>query len=91
VDFVDNFARRAAGWDRYAIASAKNLINKRTGFPTVEEQQESFQASIKALSQKTVVSRLNATITAGLQSNETFEIYAPQEIRKFNGDGSSVF
>ncbi|KAH8883501.1 ClpP/crotonase [Thozetella sp. PMI_491] len=86
-DFVDSFARRVAGWDRYAIGAAKGLVNKRTGYPTVDEQQEDFNAFQAAFGQGAVAARLGAVVEAGLQSNETWEINANQELLKFTGDG----
>ncbi len=66
-EFVDTFARRVAGWDRYAIGAAKFLINERTGFPTAEQQQESFNSFGAAVTQGAVPARLAAMKAAGLQ------------------------
>lgn len=86
-EFVDNFARRVAGWDHYAIAAAKKLINERTGFPTANQQQESFNSFLAAVAQGAVSARLKAMGAAGLQTNLNFEINLDEEELKFVGDG----
>ena len=85
--FVDKFARRVAGWDHYAIAAAKKLINERTGFPTANEQQESFNSFVAAASQGAVPARLKALGAAGLQTDLNFEINFDKEELRFVGDG----
>ncbi|KAI3316666.1 ClpP/crotonase [Xylariaceae sp. AK1471] len=86
-DFVDKFARRVAGWDRYAITQAKSTINKVAGFPTVQDVQDDFAAFEVALSQGAVPSRLEAIAKAGFQTNETFEIHIAEEELRFVGPG----
>ena len=86
-EFVDNFARRVAGWDHYAIAAAKKLINERTDFPTANQQQESFNSFLAAVAQGAVSARLKAMGAAGLQTNLDFEINLDEEELKFVGDG----
>ncbi|KAI5457708.1 ClpP/crotonase-like domain-containing protein [Mariannaea sp. PMI_226] len=85
--FVDNFARRVAGWDRYAIGAAKSLINGRTGFPTADQQLESFNSFVAAASQGAVPARLKAMKAAGLQRNLKFEKDFSKEELKFVGKG----
>ncbi|KAI0440374.1 ClpP/crotonase-like domain-containing protein [Xylaria telfairii] len=84
--FVDRFARRVAGWDRYGINYAKNIINK-SGFPTVEEVYSDFVAFEAAVSQGAVPARVKALAEAGLQSNVTFEIELSSEELRFVGPG----
>lgn len=86
-EFVDNFARRVAGWDHFALAAAKTLINGRTGFPTADEQQASFNSFLAAVAQGSVSARLKAMAAAGLQTSEEFEIHLDQEELRFVGDG----
>ncbi|KAI0469322.1 hypothetical protein F4859DRAFT_487710 [Xylaria cf. heliscus] len=85
-DFVDKFARRVAGWDRYGINYAKSIINK-SGFPTVEEVYSDFEAFEAAASQGAVPARVKALAEAGFQSNETFEINLSNEELRFVGPG----
>lgn len=85
--FVDQYARRVAGWDHFAIAAAKKLINGRTGFPTAAQQQESFNSFLADVAQGSVAERLKALGAAGLQTSEKFEIHLPDEELKFLGDG----
>ncbi|KAI1745737.1 ClpP/crotonase-like domain-containing protein [Xylaria scruposa] len=84
--FVDKFARRVAGWDRYAISYAKSIINK-SGFPTVDEVYSDFLAFEAAGEQGAVPARLKALVEAGLQSNVTFEINLSKEELRFVGSG----
>jgi len=86
-DFIDSFARRVAGWDHEALATAKQIINKRSGFPTVAEWQESFAAFENILSQPIFQARIAALIKAGFQTNATFEENFAQEALNFVGDG----
>jgi hypothetical protein len=86
-DFVDTFARRVAGWDHYAIAAAKKLINERTGFPTANQQLEAFNSFLADVSQGAVPARLKAMAAAGLQTDLNFEINFSEEELKFVGDG----
>jgi hypothetical protein len=86
-EFVENFARRVAGWDHYAIAAAKKLINERTGFPTASQQQESFNSFVADVGQGAVSARLNAMAAAGMQTNLDFEINFDKEELRFVGDG----
>ncbi|APA12030.1 hypothetical protein SS1G_05609 [Sclerotinia sclerotiorum 1980 UF-70] len=85
--FVDNFARRVAGWDHFAIAAAKKLINERTGFPTAVQQQGSFNSFLADVAQGAVPARLKAMSDAGLQRDLDFEINLHQEELRFVGDG----
>jgi len=50
-DFVDRFARRVGGWDRHGIATAKSLINKYSGFPTVAQWEETWEAFLVGINQ----------------------------------------
>jgi hypothetical protein len=84
---VDTYARRVAGWDHFALAASKKLINERTGFPTAEQQQESFNSFLADVAQGAVAARLKALAAAGLQTSEKFEKNLPDEELKFVGDG----
>ncbi|KAI1746953.1 ClpP/crotonase-like domain-containing protein [Xylaria castorea] len=86
VDFVDKFARRVAGWDRYAIGHAKGIINQ-SGYPTVEEVFSDFLGFQAAVQQGAVPARLKAMAEAGFQSNVTFEINWSNEELCFVGPG----
>jgi hypothetical protein len=86
-EFVDKFARRVAGWDHFAIAAAKKLINERTGFPTAAQQQESFNSFVADVGQGAVSARLKAMAAAGMQTNLNFEINFGKEELKFVGNG----
>ncbi|KAI8945995.1 ClpP/crotonase-like domain-containing protein [Xylaria longipes] len=83
-DFVDKFARRVAGWDRYGISYAKSIINK-SGYPTVEDVYSDLLAFQAAVSQGAVPARLKAFAEAGFQSNVTFEKNLSSEELRFVG------
>ncbi|KAI0182763.1 ClpP/crotonase-like domain-containing protein [Xylaria flabelliformis] len=85
-DFVDKFARRVAGWDRYGISYAKSVINK-SGYPTVDEVYTDFLAFEAAINQGSVPARLKAMTEAGFQSNVDFEIHLDTEELRFVGPG----
>ncbi|TGJ85577.1 hypothetical protein E0Z10_g3227 [Xylaria hypoxylon] len=85
-EFVDRFARRVAGWDRYAIGHAKSVINQ-SGFPTLEEVQSDFAAFEASLSEGAVAARVEAMAKAGFQTSETFEIHLNREEIRFVGPG----
>ncbi|KAH8889220.1 ClpP/crotonase [Thozetella sp. PMI_491] len=86
-EFIDTFARRVAGWDHDAIATTKEIINKRSGFPTMAEWQESFDVGQSAFNQPSVQARIPAVLKAGLQSNITFEKNLSEETLRFVGEG----
>jgi len=85
--FVDRFARRVAGWDHFALAAAKKLINERTGFPTAVEQQQSFNSFVTAAGQGAVGARLKALAAAGMQTDVNFEVNFGEEELRFVGSG----
>ncbi|KAF2641452.1 ClpP/crotonase [Massarina eburnea CBS 473.64] len=87
VSFVDAFARRVSSYDAYAIKHAKEMINKRTGFPTVEEQRESEEAFDTAASQGVVAQRIGALVEAGLQTNLDFELDITENLLEYQGNG----
>ncbi|KAI0433895.1 ClpP/crotonase-like domain-containing protein [Xylaria sp. FL1042] len=85
-EFIDTFARRVAGWDRYAIGHAKSIINL-SGFPTSEEVLTDFAAFEAAFGQGAVAARVQAMAKAGFQTSETFEIHLNSEELRFIGPG----
>ena len=85
--FVSDFAHRVASFDKYAISEAKRFVNKRSGFPTEEEQHEDWDAAVRAVEQPVVQARTTKIIEMGLQKDLTFEINLDQEILKLTGEG----
>ena len=86
-DFVETYARRVAGWDKFGIAQAKAVINKRSGFPSTAEWLESFGIYSAAFGQGVVLERGFAMLRAGLQSDVNFEKNLPKEFLRFVGPG----
>lgn len=86
-NFVDSFARRVAGWDHEGIASAKKIINERSGFPTVTEWTEGFTAFSSNFNRAVVQSRVDAFKKVGLQQSVDFEKNMMKELPKYTGPG----
>jgi hypothetical protein len=87
VQYVDKFARRVAGWDHEGIAAAKKIINKQSGFPTVEEWQEGFTAFATNFNRTVVQNRVAAFKKAGLQTDVNFEKHMNEIVLKYTGPG----
>jgi len=85
--FIDKFARRVASWDHFGIATAKQLINKNSGFPTVAAWEETWDAFQECIKQPLAQARIQALIKAGLQANVTFEKNMGEELLRFVGSG----
>ncbi|KAH8800667.1 ClpP/crotonase-like domain-containing protein [Xylogone sp. PMI_703] len=85
--FIDTFARRVAGWDHHAISTAKAIINQRSGFPSVFEWQQSWDAFGAGFAQGSVPQRVQALLQAGWQTSVPFEKNLAQELLKFVGPG----
>ena len=85
--FIDSFARRVASFDKFAITEAKQIINKRAGYPTAAEATEDYKAFIAAASQSNVQARIGAMIGLGLQTDLDFEVHADQRILQVEGEG----
>jgi hypothetical protein len=71
--FVDKFARRVAGWDHYGIATAKQLINENSAFPTVSQWLETWDAFLEGQIKTTFQARYPERIKARVQTNVSFE------------------
>jgi enoyl-CoA hydratase/carnithine racemase len=72
--FVERLAQRIAGFDRDAIATAKQLINARTGLPTpadiIESQTKFFEAASRPAGQ----ARIGDLLQRGLQQPGELEL-----------------
>ncbi|KAJ4296345.1 hypothetical protein N0V90_006390 [Kalmusia sp. IMI 367209] len=85
--FVDKFACRVAGWDKYGIVNAKELIDKRTPWPTIEEQQEDYATAMKAFEDPNVQARIAKAAELGLQTDLGYELNLDSEVLKLVGEG----
>ena len=85
--FVDKFARRVASFDHFGIATAKQLVNKNSGFPTVAAWEETWDAFEECQKQPLFKARFPALIKAGVQVNVTFERTMGEELLRFVGSG----
>lgn len=72
--FVDQFARRVAGWHKPALSSAKELTNERFGLPKTEHFFESYQAMEKLWTNSDVQRRMQMLIDGGLEKDKDVEL-----------------
>lgn len=86
-EFVDGFARRVASFDKDAIKAAKGIINKRAGFPTVEEQAEDWETGSGLLSTANVQARVAKLGELGLQKDVGFEMDVANRLMDVQGEG----
>jgi enoyl-CoA hydratase/carnithine racemase len=86
-EFVDSYAHRVSSFDKFAIAEAKRIINKRSIYPTIEEQKEDWNAFLQTLSQPNVQARVAKAIELGLQSDLDYELHVDQKIMELVGEG----
>lgn len=71
--FIDNYARRLAGFGKFPLRNVKRIINERAGVPNPAEITESQQVFGKCLEQPETQSRLKSLFAAGLQQAGEFE------------------
>jgi enoyl-CoA hydratase/carnithine racemase len=72
--FVERLAQRIAGFDRQAIATAKQSINQRTGLPSLEDIRSSETKFFEAASRPTTQARIGTLLQNGLQQPSDFEL-----------------
>jgi len=71
--FVDNYARRIAGFGKFPLENTKRIINERAGLPTSAEISESQQVFRLCLQQPETQNRVKNLFAAGLQQDGEFE------------------
>jgi enoyl-CoA hydratase/carnithine racemase len=71
--FVDNYARRVAGFGKFPLQNVKRIINKRSGVPSPAEITECQQVFQECLQQPQTQSRLKNLFAAGLQKAGEFD------------------
>jgi len=71
--FVDNFARRVDSFDREATKLAKELINERSGLPTIENLAATQVKFFDAFGKPAAQARIGELFKRGLQQRE-FEL-----------------
>jgi hypothetical protein len=62
-------------------------VNKRSIYPTVEEQKENWNVFLRTLSQPNVQTRVAKAIELGLQSDLDYELHVDQKIMQLVGEG----
>jgi enoyl-CoA hydratase/carnithine racemase len=77
--FVDALARRIASFDRRAIASAKNLINK-VSLPSADRLLDAITSFGTALTWPDALRRIRTLLERGLQRDVEFEKRWPQTL-----------
>jgi enoyl-CoA hydratase/carnithine racemase len=73
-DFVDDFARRVAGFEKRALDLAKNLVNARAGVPSEADRWGSNQSFIAATSWPETQALIGTLMEKGLQVEGDFEL-----------------
>lgn len=72
--FVDQFARRVAGWHKPALSLTKELTNERFGIPREEHFFASYQAMEQLWESPEVQKRMQKLITEGLEKDREVEL-----------------
>ncbi|RFU80665.1 enoyl- hydratase [Trichoderma arundinaceum] len=65
--FVDNFARRIAGFDRKPLLETKRAVNDRAGLPRLTDLLSSMQVFVRACTWPETTRRVKALFEMGLQ------------------------
>lgn len=81
-EFVDNWARRVATFDRSAIALAKRTLNDHGGLPEVSWFSPTQQAFFDLLAQPHVQQRVGGFLSSGLQQAGDFELNLPDQLAR---------
>ncbi|KAL7929175.1 ClpP/crotonase [Trichoderma chlorosporum] len=81
--FVDEFARRVAGWHKPALSSAKQLTNKRFGLPREEHFIESSQIMENLWTNTEVQARMQLMMDEGLEKDQDVELNVADFVAKF--------
>lgn len=71
--FVDNYARRVAGFGKFPLQNTKRIINERSGVPSPADIIECQQVFLECLGQPETQSRVKQLLAAGLQQDGEFE------------------
>jgi enoyl-CoA hydratase/carnithine racemase len=82
--FVDNFARRVAGFEKRALELAKKLVNARAGVPTEADRWLSNHAFIGTTSWPETKQRIEALMNNGLQCKGDFELRLGHHVGQVN-------
>lgn len=77
-DFVDNLARRIAGFDKNAIARIKEILNERAVSPTNEQILDTQTKFFESLQWPEATNRIKALFQKGLQQNGEVELNLPK-------------
>ena len=78
--FVDQLASRIAGFDRRALATAKHLINERSGPPSEGELLQSFSTILEAITWPEAHARMAAMRAKGWGQRTETELNHPYHL-----------
>jgi len=73
-DFVDNFARRIASFEKRPLELAKKLVNARAGIPAEAERWSSGQSFVTATTWPETRALIGQLFQNGLQQRGDFEL-----------------
>lgn len=85
-NFVDRFARRIAGFDKFPLASAKNHVNQRAGPPNHADLRLSKELFAQCVQQTKTQQRFKALLTAGLQQDGDTELRFGEVLSQMHTD-----
>ncbi|UKZ83795.1 hypothetical protein TrVFT333_011608 [Trichoderma virens FT-333] len=71
--FVDNFARRLAGFDRKPLLETKRAVNDRAGLPRLTDLLASMQDFVRACTWPETVKRVKTLFEMGIQQDGPVE------------------
>lgn len=71
--FVDNFARRVAGFDRKPLLETKRAVNDRAGLPRLTDLLSSMQVFVRACTWPETQKRVKTLFEMGLQQVSSLE------------------
>ncbi|KAL7942900.1 ClpP/crotonase [Trichoderma barbatum] len=71
--FVDNFARRVAGFDRKPLLETKRAVNDRAGLPRLTDLLSSMQVFIRSCTWPETAKRVKALFDMGIQQDGPVE------------------
>ncbi|MEU9380156.1 enoyl-CoA hydratase/isomerase family protein [Streptomyces sp. NPDC048279] len=83
-DFVDNFARRVAGFDKKPLGLAKELVNARAGVPSEADRWISNHSFIGTTTWPETQERIAALSKKGLQKEGDFELRLGHHVGQHN-------
>lgn len=84
--FVDAFARRIAGFERRALATAKRLVNERSAPPSEGELLQSFRTILELIQTPAAQARIGLMISKGFGQESETELNLPDVVAQLTDE-----